>query len=56
MVSGRRSRSELDLSKIDWSVVDATTDAEITLQSETDAGLHRRGIADGGSADQCGGR
>jgi putative transcriptional regulator len=36
MVSGRHSRSELDLSKIDWSRVDATTDAEIARQATED--------------------
>jgi len=37
MRSGRHSRSELDLSKIDWSRVDATTDEEIARQAATDA-------------------
>ena len=37
MRSGRHSRSELDLSKIDWSRVDATTDDEIARQADADA-------------------
>lgn len=37
MRSGRHSRSELDLSKIDWSVVDAATDDEIARQADADA-------------------
>jgi putative transcriptional regulator len=36
MGSGRHSRSELDLSKIDWSRVDATTDADIARQATED--------------------
>lgn len=37
MRSGRHSRSDLDLSKIDWTVVDATTDEEIARQVDADA-------------------
>jgi|SRR5579859_1946099 len=37
MRSGRHSRSELDLSKIDWRRVDATTDDEVARQTEADA-------------------
>jgi putative transcriptional regulator len=37
MRSGRHSRSELDLSKIDWSRVDATTDDMIVRQIAADA-------------------
>jgi putative transcriptional regulator len=37
MRSGRHSRSELDLSKIDWAIVDATTDEELAGQADADA-------------------
>lgn len=36
MHTKRRSRSELDLSKVDWSRVDATTDEEIARQAAED--------------------
>lgn len=37
MRSGRHSRTELNLSKIDWSIVDTTTDDEIARQADVDA-------------------
>lgn len=36
MPTAPRSRSELDLSKVDWSRVDATTDEEIARQAAED--------------------
>jgi len=36
MPTAPRSRSELDLSKIDWSRVDRTTDEEIARQAAED--------------------
>lgn len=36
MRTGQRFRSELDLSKVDWSRVDATTDSEIERQVAED--------------------
>lgn len=37
MRSGPHSRTELNLSKIDWSIVDTTTDDEIARQADVDA-------------------
>lgn len=37
MPTGARSRSDLDLAKIDWSRFDATTDEEIDRQIEDDS-------------------
>lgn len=36
MPTAQRFRSELDLSKVDWTKVDATTDAEIARQARED--------------------
>ena len=57
MPTGQRFRSELDLSKVDWSRVDATTDAEIAQwQSDWEKRELAKYAATGRAATGRGGR